>query len=139
MRNFASILKVFFTIVVIILIAGYIYYRTKDFIYGPVIIILSPENGSTINDSPVEIHGKAKNISYLSINDRQIFTDEDGNFNEKLLLSPGYNIISAKARDKFERNTEEALEIIYKEKDTPGIEIETRESETSSTTNNVVI
>ncbi len=114
MQNIASILKIFLIVVVIFLIAGYAYYRTKDFIRGPTITILSPINGSTLRNSLIEIEGTTKNISYISINDRQIFTDESGFFREKLLLYPGYNIISIKASDKFERSIEKTLELVYK-------------------------
>ncbi len=114
MQNIASILKILVVVLVVFVIIGYTYYRTKDFISGPIVTILSPVNGSTLDNTLVDIKGTAKNISYISINDRQIFTDEAGFFMEKLLLYPGYNIISIKASDKFERNIEKTLELIYK-------------------------
>jgi len=116
MQNFSSIFKKILIIIVILTIAGYAYYRTKDFTIGPTITIYSPTNGESVDMSLVEISGIAKNISYISINDRQIFTDEEGVFKEKLLLYPGYNIISVKAEDRFDRNIEKTLEIIYKSK-----------------------
>ena len=48
------------------------------------------------------------------MNDRQMFTDEEGEFSEKLLLSYGYNIITVKAKDRFGRETKKTLELIYK-------------------------
>lgn len=114
MRNAASVLKILIVVIVAGLIVTYTYYKTKDFLHGPVVIITSPVNGATVNDSLVEIVGKAKRIAYISINDRQIFTNEEGNFKEKLLLYPGYNIISIKVSDRFDRNTEKSLEIVYR-------------------------
>lgn len=115
MRNIASFLKILFVVLVIILVIAYTYYKTKDFIRGPIIIVASPANGIAVNSPLVEIVGKAERIAYISLDDRQIFTDEDGNFKEKLLLSPGYNIISIKASDKFDRNIEKTLEMMYTE------------------------
>lgn len=123
MQNTASILKILLVVLVIFIIIGYTYYRTKDFISGPIITILSPVNGSTLSNTLIEIKGTAKNISYISINDRQIFTDEAGFFVEKLLLYPGYNIISIKASDKFERNIEKTLELIYKDETSKSDEV----------------
>ncbi len=40
--------------------------------------------------------------------------DEKGNFKEEILLSSGYNAITIKASDKFGRNTEKIIEVIYK-------------------------
>jgi len=87
----------------------------KDFIIGPTITISSPTNGESVGNSLIELKGTAKNISYISVNDRRIFTDEEGVFKEKLLLYPGYNIISVKAEDRFDRNIEKTLELVYKE------------------------
>lgn len=75
--------------------------------------ITAPLNGSSVNSSFIEIEGKALNISYITLNDRQIFTNEEGIFKEKLLLSYGYNVITISAKDRFGRNTKEILEIIY--------------------------
>ena len=56
----------------------------------------------------------AKNIKDISLNDRKIFIDEQGNFKEQLLLSYGYNVFKIKANDKFGRSVEKIVEIIYK-------------------------
>ena len=100
-----------------LVIIGYAYLKTKDYIAGPQIIITSPLNGSSVSNPLIEIVGVAKNISFISLNDRPIFIDEKGNFKEKLLLYPGYNIMSVKAEDRYKRNVEKNLEIILLEQD----------------------
>jgi hypothetical protein len=95
-------------------IIGYALFQTRNLIQGPIIKIHSPVNGSSLTKSFVEIEGAAKNISYINLNDRQIFTDESGAFSERLLLSYGYNIITLRARDKFGREVEKTLELVYK-------------------------
>ena len=94
-------------------ILGYTYFQTRNLIAGPVITISNPENGSTRSSSRIEIHGSTKNISHITLNNRQIFIDESGAFTEKVLLSPGYNIITLEAEDKFGRKTKEILELVY--------------------------
>ena len=44
----------------------------------------------------------------------------DGLFEEKLLLSPGSNIIEIKARDRFKKETEKIINIYYKQSATVG-------------------
>ncbi len=112
--NTKTVLKIILTLVVISIVVGYSYSRSKNFITGPTITMISPQTGIGVSKSLLEIQGIASSISYISINDRQIFTNEDGEFKEKLLLFPGYNIISIKASDKFDRKIEKTLEIIYK-------------------------
>ena len=106
-------------IIVISIIALFIFiytaYEIQKVILGPKLVVLSPESGLlTSTSSLAEISGTAKNIINISLNDRKIFTDEQGNFNEKLLLSYGYNAFVIKASDKFGRNTEKIVEVIYK-------------------------
>ena len=100
----------------ILLVVGYAYLKTKDYIAGPQIIIISPLNGSSVSSPLIEIVGTAKNISFISLNDRPIFIDESGNFKEKLLLYSGYNIMSVKAEDRYKRKVEKNLEVILLEK-----------------------
>lgn len=99
-----------FTITIFI----YAFFQAKNIIIGPVVEIISPTNDETIEKSIIEIIGKTKNISYISMNDNQIFVDGDGVFREKLLLSYGYNIITINARDRFNREVKKTLELMYK-------------------------
>ena len=93
----------------------YSLFQAHKLISGPIIDIYSPQNGATYNSPLIEIDGKARNISSINLNGRKIFTDKEGYFAEKLLLSPGYNIIELDAKDKFGKSTEKRLELILKD------------------------
>ena len=94
------------------LIGSYAYNRTKEFVAGPSVVISSPQDGAVLDTPFVELVGEAHNISRLSLNGRQIFTDESGAFSELLLLYPGYNIISVYATDKFDREIEKQTRLM---------------------------
>lgn len=83
---------------------------------GPEIIIFEPRNGSTIATSTVLIRGQALRIQDISLNNRPILIDEQGNFSETLLLFPGYNVSLISAQDKFDRTIEYKLELVYQDK-----------------------
>jgi hypothetical protein len=108
------LIKLILIILSISLIAGYSYYQAQNIIKGPQVSIESPLNGATVTDPLTEIKGRAHNISYISLNDRQIFVDKDGLFNEALLLSPGYNIWKLEAKDKFGRIVSRKIELVFK-------------------------
>ena len=114
-RNALFTLKMTFLSIFGMIIVGYSLFQAKKLLTGPIIEIFSPENGITYNQTLIEIDGRARNISYLNLDDRPIFTDKEGYFKEKLLLSPGYNIIKLDGRDKFKTYREKKLEIILKE------------------------
>ncbi len=108
------IIKIIIGSILFVIVAGYSYYEIKDFLAGPKVEITSPQDGDITHQSLLKIQGTTKNISKLLLNDKQIFTDEEGIFNEELLLSLGYNIIEVKVRDRFERETKKTLKVIYK-------------------------
>lgn len=105
--------KIIIIVLVILIIASYAYYRTIDIIEGPIISIESPKTGESFKKSLIHIKGSVKNASYITMNDRQIFVDEFGKFDERFLLSFGYNILKLKVTDRFNRVEEKKLELVY--------------------------
>jgi len=105
--------------IIVITLGFFVFNNSKLFFDGPQIEISSPENGSSFEEPVIEIRGQARNISFISLDDRPILIDEEGNFREKLLLNPGISIIKMYARDKFERETETILQYTYLGTSTP--------------------
>jgi len=114
-RNAISKIRIGLLVLLGVVILAYTVFQAEKLIRGPVIQIYSPQNGSTYSKALIEIEGLARNISHINLNGRKIFTDKNGYFKEKLLLSPGYNIIKLDAEDKFKQYDEKVLEVILKE------------------------
>lgn len=102
------------TFLVALIIIGYAIFNSRLLFAGPQIIVKSPENGSVFEDPLIELIGIAKNTSFITLNGNSIYVDEKGNFNEKLLLSPGVSIIKLDATDRFDRKTETILWYTFK-------------------------
>ena len=109
-----KLLKIMTISIILLCLFGYTAYEIQKIVFGPRIIVLSPQNGLLISNSLTEVSGLAYNIKDISLNDRKIFIDESGNFKEKVLLSYGYNAFVIKAVDKFGKSTEKIVEVIYK-------------------------
>lgn len=92
----------------------YAYFQFREYLRGPVISIEEPMNGSLSTTSMVMLRGHARNVSFLTLNGRQIFTDERGRFNESLLIPDGYSIMLLEAKDRFGHMEEKRLELVYK-------------------------
>ncbi len=99
---------------IIFIVIGYALFASHSFISGPEIIISEPISGSTISTSSVMVKGMALRIQDITLNGRPILIDKEGNFNETLLLHPGYNTSLFSAKDKFNRTTEYKLDLVYK-------------------------
>ena len=102
-------------VIVATFILAYTASRFWGFLEGPTIDVVSPQNGLTATSSLLTIEARAKYIAFITLNDRQIYIDEDGRLFEQLLLQSGYNIISIKATDRFGRKTERRLEVYYQQ------------------------
>lgn len=96
-----------------ILLTLYSIFQARFLILGPRIQITSPREGHPVENPLVMLEGRAQNVSWISLNDRQIFTDEKGKWSEKLIVSRGLSIMTLQARDRFGREIRKSLRIIY--------------------------
>lgn len=62
----------------------------------------------------VHIKGKASNAIFVSLNGREIFIDQKGNFNEAIALPDGYSIITLAAQDKNGESKKNTMEVVSK-------------------------
>lgn len=112
-RNPKFTIKIFAYLFALVMITGYSIFQARHLISGPQLSIDSPTQGETIKNSILEVAGSAHNISEIQLNDKQIYTEKDGRFKEKLMLSPGYNIMKVSVRDKFGREIHKTLEVVF--------------------------
>lgn len=98
-----------------LILLGYGAYETRDALRGPDITITSPYEGQTVTSSLITVSGSARNIARMSLNGRQIYTNEHGNFTEELLVPEGYSILELKATDIFSREIRKLIRITRKD------------------------
>ena len=91
----------------------YVLFQARFLILGPQVWINYPKDGEVVANSVIIMEGVARNAAWLTLNGRQIFTDENGLWSEKLIVSPGLSIMTVLARDRFGREREERVRIIY--------------------------
>lgn len=79
---------------------------------GPSLTLNTPSY-ATVTGPLFTVSGVVKRSAYLTLNDRQIFADTKGYFEDKLLLSPGYNIIEVEVKDRFEKQVSKKIHVWY--------------------------
>lgn len=109
-----TLVKIAVIILCALAIVIYAYYQMRDFLNGPSIVITEPLNGQTTPEDDIVVSGTAKRISGITLNDRKIFTDENGIFTEKVTLFPGYNEIEISVQDRFNREMTKLLQVVYR-------------------------
>jgi hypothetical protein len=110
--EFRTILIALCTCAALVLIVAYIAFQARFLIAGPQIDLTS-ELTIHHNNRTVELQGSTHNITHLWLNDRQIYTDKDGNFKEALVLENGYTIATLRAKDRFGRETRIERPFVY--------------------------
>lgn len=136
-QSIRTVLSIIIGLAIVGGLGTYIYYQSRAFVTGPVIQLKEPADGATFEEPLITVGGTAKHISYISLNGRQIYTNEKGEFKEKLLLLPGYNIITIDAEDKFDRSTEKTIEVVLHDEDvTPPIPSDTATTTPTTTVSN---
>lgn len=98
-----------------VLLVCYGFFNARNLIMGPSIQIFTPSEESETDQNLVSIKGKVKNMTYLSLNERPVYADKNGYFEEKVLLSPGFNILEFKIRDRFKEEVKKTIKVYYKE------------------------
>jgi len=111
-------IKLFVITASIILLVSYGLFNARNLIMGPTIEIFTPAPNLETEQNILVIKGRAKNISFLSLNEKPIFVDTEGLFEEKLLLSLGSNIIEIRAKDRFKKEVLETIKVYYKQSTT---------------------
>ncbi|MFA6524233.1 MAG: hypothetical protein WC264_02575 [Candidatus Paceibacterota bacterium] len=112
-QNAKKILKIILLSFFLIFIIIYAFFRSQELIFGIKIKNVNIVDNQKVTDSIIKITGNAKNAIKLTLNDREISVNQQGNFDETIALLLGYNIISIKAQDKFGNNDEKNYKLIY--------------------------
>lgn len=105
-------LKILLALSIVGIISGYAIWRSMNYARGPEIDIYTPTDGFTATTSTVAIVGRAQRVNNLLLNGKSISVDEQGNFNETIIIFPGINIVTLEAHDRFERETVKRLKLV---------------------------
>ena len=113
-KNFKKILMFSSIGLLFGIIVVYSFFKMKDVIVGVELNVSGIVDGQTLDTPKIDIHGNAKNIKTVTINDRLITIAQDGSFNDTVLALPGYNIVSIKGDDKFGKHIAKNYHVFLK-------------------------
>ena len=75
--------------------------------------VTSPTDGQTVTTPNIIVTGKTVGEAEISINEKDIVADAEGNFSIPVILDEGENILSISAHDKEGNYAEKELTIIF--------------------------
>lgn len=94
------------------LILAYVLFQARFLIIGPQVTLID-EPASIQNNRVVKLRGSAQNITHISLNGRQIFTDKVGYFDEALVLENGYTVATIQVTDRYGRQESIVKQFVY--------------------------
>lgn len=109
---FRTIVKFTGLAIALLFVLAYAVFQARFLISGPQ-ISLTESLDFRQNVQQISLTGKTYNISRLWLNDRPIYTDAKGNFNETLVLENGYTIATLRAKDRYGRETTVTKQFMY--------------------------
>src|SRR3989344_5614511 len=122
-----------------VLFLAYGGFEIAKVIIGPSLVVITPKNFATVEDPLITLKGIVKRAAYITVNDRQIFADTNGNFSDTLLVPAGYSIIRIEVKDRFEKITAKNIAIMYVSKETKKEESIERTTESIATSTDTEI
>ncbi|MEK7644420.1 MAG: helix-turn-helix domain-containing protein [Patescibacteria group bacterium] len=115
LSSLPNILRYVFTGAFTACLLLYLGLQVKNVLQPPSLVLTSPTDGMIAKKNYINIAGASDPEVKVSINGQSIMSDESGNFNQAISLTPGINTISVLAQKKHGKTTEEVRHIIYKE------------------------
>jgi hypothetical protein len=91
---------------------GFIGYNVKDIVIGAPLSVRMVKDGATVADPYLPITGNARHAQQVHINGRQVPIDQEGNFSDGVILSPGYNIVTITQKDRFGNQKEKVVHLV---------------------------
>lgn len=100
-KSLKSLVPKILLLLLFLFIVIYTHSRTAFLSQGVQLSVNNLEDGQTIDERVLELTGTAKRAISLTINNREVLIDENGDFKDTIVLSPGLNTLTIEAEDKF--------------------------------------
>lgn len=89
----------------------YLYREFQAFAGVPRLIIISPQNGITVETSEIVVTGKTDKGARVSINNQPVFVSGEGEFSDKLILQSGLNTVTVVSVNRFDKEKSETFTV----------------------------
>lgn len=96
-----SVLSIFF----------YLYREVNTFVSQPRLVIMRPADGETIDGKVVRMTGVTEKDALMTVNDQPVLVNEKGEFSQDIGLQEGLNVITVKARNRFDKESVKAVTV----------------------------
>lgn len=90
-----------FLILLLLGVCSFVGFQVYPLLHGPSLEFTTLTQGMHVDEPLIRIAGIARHTQELVVNGTTLPLSPTGDFDEKMLMSPGYNIITVLALDRF--------------------------------------
>lgn len=109
-----SILRYAFIFLILFSFVFYIWTNINKILTPPTLTIISPQDGIIVTENIINILGKTEKETKININKENIKINEQGIFDQQIILSPGINTVVISAESKHGKISNKTINIILK-------------------------
>lgn len=115
LSNLPSLFRWSTTGVIAIICLSYLGLQVRQTVRPPELTLVGPNEGLISNTHEVSVSGLTEPEVKIAINGQSVMSDEQGRFNQPLILQPGINTVVVTAEKKHGKTSQTTRHIIYRE------------------------
>lgn len=114
-----KVVTIFFSVLVLAVVGYYFWHQISSFSSEPYLFVSSPASDVSVDVSEITVKGETEREVAVEINGENVFVDQEGHFEEVIMLQPGRNEIIIEAKNRFGRAKREEINVSYEKKIEP--------------------
>ncbi len=96
-----------------VILFSYAFFRAHEVIFGVKVSVSGIVDGGSYASPVLALSGSALHATTLSINGMSVPIDIKGSFQDTIMLQSGYSVVTIIARDKFGKEDEKRMRVLY--------------------------
>lgn len=96
-------IRVLIILAIVAVLASYLLYLVTNILQPPQLEVFFPENNTVTREQIIKIRGVTETETILTINGQPVNIDELGNFEERINLQPGLNVVEIISQKEHSR------------------------------------
>jgi cytoskeletal protein RodZ len=102
-------------LIIVVAILVFLVVKVQQIFVPPTLAITYPQDGSVVNSKQITISGKSEPEVELIVNNKEIFVNNDGDFEAVMDLQRGLNLIKISAKKRYSRVKEMEIRLLFKD------------------------
>lgn len=115
--------KIISVVAIVLFLGGYMGFKLIDFFKTPKLNLENVADAMTVQTKEFKIKGKVDFKNNLTLNNEEVYSDKEGNFEKDILLQPGFNTLTFKIKKFLGKEFVVEKRIFYEEATTTEINL----------------